>query len=54
MRDTPTAERILAWTLAHMRRRDGRFAFQRHRRSAANTVPYIRWSDAHMLLALAT
>lgn len=52
-RALPTAERILTWTLAHMRRRDGRFAFQRHR-VGRNSVPYIRWSDAHMLLALAT
>lgn len=52
-RALPTAERILEWTLANMRRRDGRFAFQR-RRFGRNSVPYIRWSDAHMLLALAT
>jgi hypothetical protein len=46
------AERVLAWTLAHMRRRDGRFAFQRRRLFRAS-VPYPRWSDGHMLLALA-
>jgi hypothetical protein len=47
------ARRVLAWALAHLRRGDGRFAFQQHRRWR-NSVPYIRWSDGHMLLALAT
>jgi hypothetical protein len=46
------AGRILTWTLARMRRDDGRFAFQRHRLFRAS-VPYARWSDGHMLLALA-
>jgi hypothetical protein len=45
------ASRILDWTLAHMRREDGRFAFQRRRLFRAS-VPYARWSDGHMLLAL--
>ena len=49
----PTARRMLEWTLAHMRRRDGRFAFQRTR-FYRTSIPYLRWSDAHMLLALAT
>jgi hypothetical protein len=48
-----TATRLLKWTLETMRRRDGRFAFQVHRRYR-NAVPYIRWSDGHMLLALAS
>jgi hypothetical protein len=52
-RALPTAERVLRWTLRHLRRDDGRFAFQLRRRVQL-TVPYIRWSDAHMLLALAT
>jgi hypothetical protein len=47
-----TAERVLAWTLGNMRRGDGRFAFQRRRLLRAS-VPYARWSDGHMLLALA-
>jgi hypothetical protein len=47
------AGRVLAWALAHLQRGDGRFAFQVHRRWR-NEVPYIRWSDGHMLLALAT
>jgi hypothetical protein len=46
-----TAGRILDWTLAQMRRDDGRFAFQR-RRLVRASVPYTRWSDGHMLLAL--
>jgi hypothetical protein len=52
-RAAPTAERMLGWALREMRRPDGRFAFQRHR-LYRNSVPYIRWSDAHMLLALGT
>ncbi len=46
-----TADRILGWTLANMRRDDGRFAFQKRRLFRAS-VPYARWSDGHMLLAL--
>lgn len=46
------AHRVLTWTIANMLREDGRFAFQLHPRYR-NSVPYIRWNDAHMLLALA-
>ncbi len=46
------ARDVLRWTLAHLARGDGRFAFQLHRRYR-NSIPYIRWSDGHMLLALA-
>jgi hypothetical protein len=49
----PLAERVLDWTLAHMQRDDGRYAFQLHARHR-KSIPYVRWSDAHMLLALAT
>ena len=49
----PLAERVLDWTLKHMQEPDGRYAFQLHARYR-NSVPYIRWSDAHMLLALAS
>jgi hypothetical protein len=52
-RALPTAARVLDFTLRRLRRRDGRFAFQLRRRVRL-AVPYIRWSDAHMLLALAT
>jgi len=51
-RAEPTATRVLDWTLTHMVRADGRFAFQRHRHRRDSTA-YVRWSDAHMLLALA-
>jgi len=50
-RSLETASRILDWTLANMRREDGRFAFQKRRLFRA-AVPYVRWSDGHMLLAL--
>jgi hypothetical protein len=53
VRALPTASHVLDWTLGHMRRRDGHFAFQQHR-WWRNNVSYVRWSDAHMLLALAT
>jgi hypothetical protein len=46
------AGRILGWTLDNMQRDDAGFAFQRTR-LYRNAVPYFRWSDAHMLLALA-
>jgi hypothetical protein len=49
----PTATSMLGWTLRAMQRRDGRFAFQRHR-LFRNATPYVRWNDAHMLLALAS
>lgn len=49
----PTAARVLGWTLRTMYRRDGRFAFRRHR-LFRNSTPYVRWGDGHMLLALAS
>jgi hypothetical protein len=51
-RALPAAGRVLDWTLATMRRRDGRFAFQQGR-ILRNGTAYVRWNDAHMLLALA-
>jgi hypothetical protein len=51
-RALPRAELVLSWALARLRRRDGRFVFRRGR-LLSNRVAYIRWSDAHMLLALA-
>lgn len=47
------ALRIARWMLSHMRTARGTFAYQRgrlHRKA----VPYARWSDAPMALALAT
>jgi hypothetical protein len=52
-RTLPTAESVLRWTLRRMQRRDGRFAFQ-HYGYLRNAVPYVRWSDGHMLLALSS
>ncbi len=49
----PLAALVLEWTLAHMQRGDGRYAFQLHAHHR-NSIPYVRWSDAHMLLALAS
>lgn len=52
-RALPAAERVLAWTLGNMVRYDGRFAHRRGR-LVRDATPYLRWNDAHMLLALAT
>lgn len=46
------SNRVLDWTLSNLRRADGRFAFRRGR-MLVNRVPYIRWSDGHILLGLA-
>ncbi|MHB8468458.1 MAG: hypothetical protein ACYDCH_01685 [Gaiellaceae bacterium] len=46
------AARVLAWTLRHLRRPDGAFAFQR-RRFWTNATPHIRWGQAPMFEALA-
>jgi hypothetical protein len=51
--DLETTRRIAGWMLAHMRGRDGTFLYQRGRWHAKR-VPYARWSDAPMALALAT
>ncbi|MEX2459407.1 MAG: hypothetical protein WD770_10535, partial [Actinomycetota bacterium] len=50
--DAGRAERIAAWARANLRMPGGSYAFQRgrfHRKS----VPYARWSDAPMAVALA-
>lgn len=47
------ATRVLAWTLDHMWLPErGHFIYQRHRRYA-NRIPYMRWTQAWMHLALA-
>ncbi|MBP7608574.1 MAG: hypothetical protein KA760_03715 [Steroidobacteraceae bacterium] len=46
------ARRVVHWTLGNLWRGDG-FVFQRHRHYTIG-VPYLRWSNAWMLLALAT
>lgn len=48
----PAASRLLEFALERMRRPDDRFAYRLHRRWRDGT-PYIRWNDAHMLVALA-
>lgn len=48
-----TAESVLRWTLRRMQRPDGHFAFQQLG-PFRNAVPYMRWSDGHMLLALSS
>lgn len=50
-RARPTAERIVKWTVDHMMKSDGTFAYQRHR-TYMNSVPYFRWSNAPMLWGL--
>jgi hypothetical protein len=47
------AWRVLAWTLRHMFDSRGFFYYQR-RRGYTNRIPYVRWSQAWMALALAT
>ncbi len=46
------AERVCEWTLTHMRSQEGYFYYQRTRRYE-NRIPYMRWSQAWMLFALA-
>ncbi|MFO1313555.1 MAG: hypothetical protein U1F41_15985 [Burkholderiales bacterium] len=47
------ARRVLDWTLAHMWSNEGYFYYQ-VRRLYAVKIPYMRWAQAWMLLALAT
>jgi hypothetical protein len=47
----PDARRVLDFGIARMRRRDGAFLFQRHRR-LVNPAPHVRWVQAPMLAAL--
>jgi hypothetical protein len=51
-RALPTAERVFRWAVDHLLRADGRFAFQQHSHWR-NRLPFVRWGDAHMLVALA-
>ncbi len=45
------ARRVFDWTIAHMRRDDGLFMFQR-RKHWSNPLPHMRWVVAALLLAL--
>lgn len=47
------AYKVLDWTLGHLRSRRGFFYFQKRRRLTVRT-PFMRWSQAWMLMALAT
>jgi hypothetical protein len=51
-RDRAGAERIARWTLDHLWDGRGHFHFQKTR-LWTNRVPYLRWSEAWMLLSLA-
>lgn len=44
-------ERVLKWTLEHMQSNAGYFFYQKHR-FYMNKIPYMRWSQAWMFLAL--
>jgi hypothetical protein len=46
------ARRVLRFALERLARPDGRFAYQLRAKRRVETA-YVRWSDAHMLLALA-
>ncbi len=50
--DVATARRVAAWSLEHLQRQDGAFAFQLHRHYA-NRISYMRWSTAWMFCGLA-
>ncbi len=47
------ARRVFSWTVAHMRSHRGYFYFQKHPYWTIRT-PHMRWSQAWMLLAIAT
>jgi hypothetical protein len=47
------AENVLAWTMANMWSESGYFYYQKHRCWTIR-IPYMRWSQAWMLLALST
>jgi hypothetical protein len=47
-----TAERVALWAINNMRDRSGVFFYQRHR-YYTNRIPYMRWTQAWMLKALA-
>lgn len=47
------AEKVTDWTILNMQDPEGYFYYQKHR-FFTNKIPYIRWGQAWMLLALAT
>jgi hypothetical protein len=50
--DIETAARVAEWTINNMQTEEGYFIYQIHRRFT-NRIPYLRWSNAYMLQALA-
>lgn len=48
----PFAERVAAWTVRHMQDPEGYF-YHRRGRLLTNRIPYMRWGQAWMMLALA-
>ena len=49
----PLANTVFDWAMQNLWQRDGYFAYQRHA-AYLNRIPYMRWSQAWMLLAIAT
>ena len=47
----PFANKIAVWTINNMQDKKGYFYYQKHQ-SFTNKIPYMRWSQAWMLLAL--
>lgn len=45
------AVQVARWVSQHLQRRDGQFVYQKHR-YFTNRIPYMRWSNAWMYLAL--
>jgi len=51
--DRETAQRIAEWSINNMRSPKGYFYYQKHR-LFTNKIPYMRWSNAWMLLGLSS
>ena len=51
--DRETAQRIAEWSINNMRSTKGYFYYQKHR-LFTNKIPYMRWSNAWMLLGLSS
>jgi len=49
----PFADKIAKWTIDNMQHKNGYFYYQKFK-NFSNKIPYIRWSQAWMLLALST
>ena len=45
------AEKIASWTVRHMQKKDGSFSYRKHR-WYTNSLSYMRWGQAWMVLAL--